>query len=432
MAKLVIIGAGSGFGGRLSIDFLSREPLRDGAVIGLCDIHAESLEKVAAYVQRTIDAHGLEAAVVASTDRAELLEGADFVVTSVSVGGGAYWGYPFAHEVNIPRKYGVDQSVADTIGPGGVFRFLRTAPVQLAFCQDIERLCPDALLLNHTNPMAMLTWVHSAGSAVRNVGLCHSVQGTTRQLAGYIDVPYEEVRYWVAGINHQAWVLEFCHKGRDAYPRLREAMDDPDIFAKDRVRFEMMRHFDYFVTESSHHNSEYLPYFRRTQDDRDRFCLTSREVRMEPPKKRAWLADTGADGTPPVGELTRSHEFTTGIMEAVVTNTPYLFNGNVMNDDLITNLPPGCCVEVPCVADGRGVHPCRVGNLPAQLAAINRSNVAVQELAVEAFFRRSRQAAFQAVALDPLTAGVLPLHRIREMFDEMWEAERDLLAYFGQ
>ena len=430
MAKLVIIGAGSGFGGRLSIDFLSREPLRDGAVIGLCDVNAERLEQVAGYVRRTIDAHGLDAEVVASTDRAELLEGADFVVTSVSVGGGAYWGYPFAHEINIPRKYGVDQSVADTIGPGGVFRFLRTAPVQLAFCKDMERLCPDALLLNHTNPMAMLTWLHSAGSSVRNVGLCHSVQGTTKRLAEFLSLPYAEVRYWVAGINHQAWVLEFCHHGQDAYPRLREAMEDAETYERDPVRFEVMRHFGYFVTESSHHNSEYVPYFRQTQEVRDRFGLQTRDVRMEPPRKRAWMADTGVDGEPPVGELKRSHEFTTGIMEAVVTNVPYLFNGNVMNAGLVTNLPAGCCVEVPCVVDGRGVHPCRVGDLPAQLAAVNRSNVAVQELAVEAFFRRDRQAAFQAVAVDPLTAAVLPLHRIREMFDEMWEAERELLGYF--
>jgi len=432
MAKLVIIGAGSGFGGRLSIDFLSREPLRDGAVIGLCDIDRGRLEKVAAYVRRTVEAHGLAAEVVAATDAGELLDGADFVVTSVAVGGGAYWGYPFAHEINIPGKYGVDQSVADTVGPGGVFRFLRTAPVQLQFCKDVERHCPDALLLNHTNPMAMLTWLHSLGSSVRNVGLCHSVQGTTKQLAGYIGAPYDQISYWVAGINHQAWVLAFRHKGVDAYGRLREAMADPEVFAKDPVRFEMMRHFDFFVTESSHHNSEYLPYFRQTQDVRDRFGLKSRTVPMDPPRKRAWMAESGVGEEPPVGELKRSHEFTTGIMEAVVTDTPYRFNGNVMNDGLVTNLPAGCCVEVPCVADRQGVHPCYVGDLPAQLAAINRSNVAVQQLAVEAFFRKNRQAAFQAVALDPLTAGVLPLHRIREMFDEMWEAEKDLLAYFDE
>ncbi len=432
MAKLVIIGAGSGFGGRLSIDFLSREPLRDGAVIALCDVNADSLEKVASYVRRTVEAHGLSAEVVASTDREELLEGADFVVTSVSVGGGAYWGYPFAHEIEIPRKYGIDQSVADTIGPGGVFRFLRTAPVHAEFCTDVERLCPDALLLNHTNPMAMLTWMHSAVADIRQVGLCHSVQGTSKRVAEYIGADYDECGFRVAGINHQAWILEFTHRGEDAYGRLAEAMEDKEIFARDPVRFEMMRHFDYFVTESSHHNSEYLPYFRQTQEVRDRFDLKTREVRMEPPRKRAWLADTGVDGEPAVGELKRSHEYTTGIMEAMVTNTPYAFNGNVMNEGLIPNLPDGCCVEVPCLVDRMGVHPCHVGDLPAQLAALNRSNVAVQELAVEAFLTRNRKAAFQAVAVDPLTAALLPLHRIREMFDEMWAAEEDLLEYFDE
>lgn len=428
MSKIVIIGAGSGFGGRLSIDILSREPLRD-ATIGLCDIDAEGLGQVTAYVQRTIDAYDLPAKVLASTDREELLPGADFVVTSVSVGGPAYWGYPYAHEVNIPARYGVHQSVADTITPGGVFRFLRTAPTQLQFCRDIERLCPDALLLNHTNPMAMLTWLHSAASSVRNVGLCHSVQGTTKRLARVCGIPYEQVTYWVAGINHQAWILEFRHNGTDAYPLIRRAMDDPEVFAADPVRFEMMRHFGYFVTESSHHNSEYVPYFRRNQELRDRFGLKTRTVAMDRPRKRAWMKDTGADEEP-VGKLVRSHEYTTGIMEAVVTNTPYSFNGNVINDGLVTNLPDGCCVEVPCLVDGQGVHPCHVGRLPPQCAAINRSNVAVQELAVRAFLDRDREAAFHAVALDPLTASVLPLHTIREMFEEMWEAEKDLLSYF--
>ena len=428
MAKLVIIGAGSGFGGRLSVDFLSREPLREGATIGLCDINADSLRQVTAYVQRVIDTHKLPAKVVAATDHNDLLPGADFVVTSVSVGGGAYWGYPFAHEMNIPRKYGVNQSVADTIGPGGVLRFLRTAPAQLGFCKDMERHCPDALLLNHTNPMAMLTWLHSVGSAVRNVGLCHSVQGTSQQLADYLGVPAGEVSYWVAGINHQAWFLELRHKGADAYPRLRQAMENPEIFAKDRVRFEVLRHFDYFVTESSTHMSEYLPYFRQSQELLDRFGLRTWDVRMTPPTNREWMKDGAADAKA-AGPLQRSQEFTTGIMEAVVTNTPYRFHGNVMNTHLVTNLPAGACVEVPCLTDGRGVHPCYVGDLPGQLAALNRTNVNVQQLAVEAALNKDKKAAFQAVALDPLTAAVLPLHRIREMFDEMWAAQKDLLAW---
>jgi len=239
MAKIVIIGAGSGFGSRLSIDILARKALQD-STIALCDIDEERLTAVADYVNRAIEGHGLPARCVHSTDRRELLPGTDCVVTAVSIGGAAYWGEPYASEINIPMRYGIDQAVGDTVGPGGVFRFLRTAREHLAFCQDMEESCPDALMLNYTNPMAMLTWMHSAGSSIRNVGLCHSVQGTTRKLAQGIGAPYEEVSYQVAGINHQAWVLRFRHRGEDAYPRLREAVDREEIFENDRVRVEIM------------------------------------------------------------------------------------------------------------------------------------------------------------------------------------------------
>ncbi|MFO8008903.1 MAG: alpha-galactosidase [Candidatus Brocadiia bacterium] len=431
MARIVIIGAGSGFGSRLSIDILSREPLR-GSTIALCDLNEERLAGVTDYVRRAIEGHGLPAEVVSSTDREELLPGADFVITSVSIGGGAYWGEPYASEVNIPRAYGVEQSVADTIGPGGVFRFLRTAPTHLQFCRDIERLCPDALLINYTNPMAMLTWMHSVASSVRNVGLCHSVQGTAMQLARWIGAPFEEVSYLVAGINHQSWFLRFRHRGRDAYPRIREAAQEPELREKESVRMAMLEHFGYFVTESTRHNSEYLPYFRRTPELMERYGLDTREVRAEAPASRSWAKDTGVaeQDEAPVPELKRSREYASGIIEGVVTNQPFRFNGNVMNDGVVTNLPDGCCVEVPCVADAEGVHPCHVGSLPPQCAAMNRSNIAVQELAVKAFLERDRGAAFRAVALDPLTASVLPLDEIRAMFEELWAAEGELLGYF--
>lgn len=430
MTKIVIIGAGSGFGGRLSVDIMSREALRD-AEICLCDINPGRLKLVAGYVQRTVDKYNLPTKVVASTDRRAVLPGADFVITSVAVGGGAYWGYPFKQEMEIPRKYGIDQSVADTVGVGGVFRFLRTGPVQHQFFWDIEELCPDAYVLNHTNPMAMLTWLHSVDSSVRNVGLCHSVQGTTMQLAEMVGVPYEEVSYSVAGINHQAWVLELMRGKEDLYPRLREFAANPENVKGEEVRFEMMKHFGYFVTESSRHNSEYLPYFRQTPELMERFGLETRDIPEQPYRLREWMKDTGVEeAEAPVGELRLSREFTTGIMEAILTNVPYSFNGNVMNTGLITNLPDGCCVEVPCLVDARGVHPCYVGNLPSQLAALNSTNVAVQELAVNAVLDRDREAAFHACALDPLTAAVLPLHKIREMFEELWAVEEPLLKWF--
>ncbi len=429
MAKIVIIGAGSLFGGRLSLDILSREPLRD-STIALCDIDGQRLAQVNRYVSRIIEKHNLPAQCISSTERRELLPGADCVVTSVSIGGAAYWGEPYASEIGIPARYGIDQAVGDTLGPGGVFRFLRTAPEHLQFCMDMEQLCPDALMLNYTNPMAMLAWLHSAGSSIRNVGLCHSVQGTTRKLAQGIGVPYEEVSYLVAGINHQAWVLRLRHNGQDAYPRLREAVDHEEIFADDRVRVELMKQFGYFVTESTRHNSEYLPYFRRTQELRDHFGLPSRTVPSEPARIRDWQKEIGGDGEVP--ELIPSNEYASGIIEALVTGLPLCFNGNVMNHGLITNLPSGCCVEVPCVVNREGVHACYVGALPPQCAALNRSNIAVQELAVRAVLDRDREAAFHAVALDPLTAAVLPLHQIREMFEEMWQAEGHLLRYFDQ
>ena len=434
--KIVIIGAGSGFGGRRSVDIMSREVLRDSTIC-LVDIHPGRLKKVQGYIQRTIDKYELPTKVVATTRRAEVLPGADFVITSVAVGGGAYWGHPFEAELEIPRKYGIEQSVADTVGVGAVFRFLRTGPVQHQFLKDMERLCPEALVLNHTNPMAMLTWLHCVDSSMRYVGLCHSVQGTTQKLARLIDVPYDEVSYSVAGINHQSWVLEFKRGKQDLYPRLREVAKDPRKTIDDRVRFELMKHFGYFVTESSRHNSEYLPYFRRTTELMVHYGEACRLAPDRPFRIREWMKDTGADAdgasggdNAPVGTLSLSHEYTTGIMEAILTDKLFRFNGNVMNNGLISNLPDECCVEVPCMVDARGVHPCYVGALPPQLAAINRTGVSVQELAVRAVLERDREWAYHAVALCPLTASLLSLPKIRQMFDELWEAEGELLAWF--
>jgi len=430
MPRIVILGAGSGFGSRLSIDILSRAPLQESE-IALCDIEEERLDAVSRYIRRVIDHYRLPAKVTSSTQRERLLPGADFVIASVSVGGYAYAGQPYKSEIEIPQKYGIFQSVGDTIGPGGIFRFLRTGPVQLQFCRDIEKYCPDAFLINYTNPMCMLTWLHSVGSRVRNVGLCHSVQGTRHELARYLNVPHEELDCLVAGINHQAWFLKLERKGRSLYPALREAMADPEIYAKDRIRFEIFRHFGYFVTESSPHNSEYLPYFRRTNELMERFGFKPRVVSDAPARVREWMKQTGGDGMEAaVPELKRSHEYASGIIEAMTTNQPFCFNGNVMNANLVSNLPQGCCVEVPCVADRTGLHPCHVGALPPQCAALNRTNVAVQELAVKAVLERDREAAFHAVTLDPLTAACCSLDQMREMFEELWAAEGDLLGWF--
>jgi alpha-galactosidase len=376
--------------------------------------------------------------LIVSTDRTELLPGADFVITSISVGGGAYYGHPYRAEIEIPRKYGIDQSVADTCSIGAVFRFLRTGPVQHQIVRDVERICPDALMLNHTNPMSMLTWLHSVDSNVRNVGLCHGVQYTAQVLARLLGIPKQEVSYKVAGINHLAWFLELRHGQEDMYPRLRRIIAQPDacadrkLVSKETVRMEIMRQFGYFPTESSKHDSEYMPYFRRTRELMDDYQLVSRIVGDAPPMNREWLPEAGDRSVaPPFGSLDPSPEYTSGIIQAVLTDVPYRFNGNVMNHGLIGNLPQNCCVEVPCLVDANGVQPCHVGDLPAQLAALDRANISVHELAVQAVLNKDREAAFHACALDPLTAAVLPLRRIRELFEELWAAEQDLLSWFN-
>jgi alpha-galactosidase len=431
MFKVAIVGGGSGFGGVISIDILSRERLRE-CTIALCDIHPERLQKVTAYVRRTIEKYKLPTQVVASTNREEILPGADFVVTSIAAGGGAYWGYPFKHEIDIPRKYGIDQGVGDTCSVGAVFRFLRTGPVHYQIFKDMERLCPNAWVLNYTNPMSMLTWMHCIGTSMRNVGLCHGVQGTAMMLAKLVGVPYSEVTYTAAGINHLAWFLEFRRGQEDLYPKIRQAMDNPTLYQREKVRFEIMRHFGYFPTESSPHDSEYLPYFRRTPEMMKEYNLTPRIVPETSPRKREWMKDTGAtgDGSEPVGVLKPSHEYTSAIIEAMVTNAPFVFNGNVMNTGLITNLPEGCCVEVPCLTDSSGIRPCYMGALPLQLAALNRSNIAVHELAVRAMMNRDREAAFHACALDPVAAATLTLPKIRELFEELWQADKEHLLWF--
>jgi alpha-galactosidase len=318
-------------------------------------------------------------------------------------------------------------------------------PVMLAIGQDMQRLCPNALWLNYVNPMNMIMWtIGEALPGLRNVGLCHSVQGTAERLAGFVGVPHEEVSYWVAGINHQAWFLQLrrgTYRGEDLYPALRAAAADPEIFEKDRVRFEVMKHFGYFVTESSRHMSEYVPWFRRTQDDRDRYTpMTAFPEWQRAPQMNGQAQPQGQlaavpsrrgavwesikkqiAGDEPI-DLKRSREYCSFIVNAVETNEPFRFNGNVPNTGLITNLPPGCNVEVPILTDNAGLHPCYIGDLPSQLAGINRTNVNVQELAVKGFLQRDKDAIFQACALDPLASATVGIDDIRAMVEELFVA----------
>lgn len=426
--KIVIIGAGSQFGSRLSVDILSREPLRE-ATIALCDINAGKLEATRGYVQRVIDAHQLPATCEASTERTEVLAGADFVVLSVAIGGPAYFDHPYEAEMKIPDKYGIKQTVGDTLGPGGIFRTLRTAPEMLAMMDDVNRLAPGAMVLNYTNPMCMLTWALSERLESQIVGLCHSVQHTSKMLAEWIGAPYEEVSYWVAGINHMAWFLEFQHNGVDALPRLWEAIAKPGIKEQQIVRVEVMEHFGTFVTESSKHMSEYIPWYQHRKAFMDETYPHMYDRVRE--RRSNWIEDMGIKAEQAAStDLIRSHEYASGIVEAVLTDAPMRFNGNVMNEGIITNLTEGCCVEVPCMVDRLGVHPCHTGALPPQLAALCQSNVSVQALVVEAVRQRRLEPAYHALLLDPITGANCSLEQARALFDEMVEAEGELLSWY--
>lgn len=420
-----MIGAGSAvFARRLMIDVLSWPELEDSQIC-LMDINEDRLNLIEALVRKIVADRKLRASIVATTDRRRALEGSDYVITTIAVG----WNYERERpEVAIPLKYGLNQSVADTIGVGGIFRFLRTAPTMLDICHDIERLCPRALLLNYVNPMAMLCWAIGRATRVATIGLCHSVQGTANQLARYLDVPPDRLSYWTAGINHQAWYLTLQDGKQDLYPRLRERIADPAIYNQDKVRFEILRHFGYFVTESSRHMSEYVPYFRRTPELLEQFAPPTPSSAAARRDERFASIRRQIEGTEEI-DFRRTEEYCSYIIHAIETNQPFRFNANVINEDLITNLPSGCCVEVPCLADGTGIHPCHVGDLPSQLAAVNRTNVNVQELAVKALLEEDRDAIYHAVQVDPLASSVLSLAQMRQMTDEIIAAHGEWIRF---
>ena len=428
MAKVTLIGAGSVvFASRLATDILSWPDLQAGTIC-LMDIHAGRLETITGYIKQLVAQQHLPTIVESTQDRRAALAGADYVIIMTQIGGLAM----YEHDVVIPRRYGIDQTVGDSLGPGGVFRGLRSIPVLVDICRDMEELCPNALLINYSNPMAINCLAMERASKIKTLGLCHSVQGTAELLAQFIGAPISEIAYSVAGINHQAWFLRFEWNGRDAYPLLYEKMRDPETLAKEPVRFDIMKHFGAFVTESSHHMSEYVPWYRKNPETVNKF-LPTRWDYFEICKGREGphydKIRAQAAGTEPI-EFDRSHEYCSYIINAIETNTPYRMNGNVQNTSLITNLPEGCCVEVPILCDNAGLHPCHVGKLPTPLAAINRTNINVQELAVEASLTGNREMVYQAVKMDPLTGALLTLDQITAMVDELFAAESDWLPQF--
>jgi alpha-galactosidase len=435
MRKITLIGAGSFvFARRLVTDILTWPSLQD-STIALMDIDDAKLQTMAALARRMVSQAKVGAKIEATTDLRAALDGADYVTIAIRVG-------QERNHIEIPRHYGIDQAIGDTSGPGGVFYFLRNAPAVINIAQNMEELCPAALMLNYTNPMVMLSWAVQTLTDIRYVGLCHSVQGTAMTLAEYIGAPFEEVSYWVAGINHMAWFLKFLWKGQDAYPLLWQAMQDPEIYNRDIVKWEVMKYFGAFVSESSIHMSEYVPYFRRTPELIDRHTsermwgVGSRRMSQEERRQAAAArreAQEAENRRLAYGDeeipIQRTHEYFSRILNAVETNTPYLFNGNVLNSGLITNLLQGSVVEVPIVADGCGLHPCYVGDLPPALAALNRTNLHVQELAVKGFLAKDRESIYRAVQLDPLTTTQLALPEIRKMVDEMFEADKAYIPF---
>jgi len=436
MTKIAFIGAGSfGFTRRLVKDILTFPLLRD-ATLSLMDIDAERLDYVKRAVDRIVAEGSYPARVEATMDRAEALKGAQAVICTILAGGVDIW----RHDIEIPKKYGIDTNVGDTRGPSGVFRALRTIPVMLDICRDIERHCPDAILLNYTNPMAMLCRAMQRETTVKVTGLCHSVQGTAAMLARWIGAAFDEITYVCAGINHQAWYVKYEWNGKDAYPLIRKAVQRPEVYNEEIVRNEMFLHLGYYVSESSGHNSEYNWWFRKRPDLVEKYCthgtgwnpgvyayvLNGYLARQKEWKNamQEWLDD------PEPLDLSRGREYAAYIINAYAGGEPFKFNGNVPNTGLIPNLPEGACVEVPVYADRRGFNPIHVGALPAQCAALNNVSVAVEEMAVDGCLSGDPTMVFRAICYDPLTAAVLSLAEIKEMVNEMFARNRDHLPTF--
>ncbi|HTP02968.1 MAG TPA: alpha-galactosidase [Anaerolineales bacterium] len=438
MTKIAFIGAGSlGFTGELVRDILTF-PLLEGSTISLMDIDAERLEWARKGVERLIAARNHPAKVEATLDRSEALQGADVVLTTILAGSTDVW----RHDIEIPKKYGVDTNVGDTRGPSGIFRFLRTINPMLDIVRDMERYCPEAVLLNYTNPMAMLCAALQRQTSIPITGLCHSVQGTAMMLAEWIGAPFASIDYLCAGINHQAWYLEYRCDGKDAYPLIREAITGrPEVYNEEIVRNEMFLALGYYVTESSGHNSEYNWWFRKRPDLIEKYCTHGTGwnpgeyayiLNEYQHNEATWKDQVRARLASPLTEedLARGHEYAAYIINALQGGEMYKFNGNVRNTYLITNLPEGACVEVPVVVDKAGFHPIHVGALPPECALLTQLSSGIEEMAITASIAGDPTMVYRAICHDPLTASVLSLAEIRQMTDELFAQHKDYLPQF--
>jgi len=437
MIKIAFIGAGSlGFTRDLVRDILTFPLLKD-ATLALMDIDSERLEFAQKSIQRIVDMGKYPARVTSTLDRVEALRDADIVLVTILAGSTEVWRY----DIEIPKQYGVDINVGDTRGPSGIFRALRTIPVMLDIVKDMERYCPNATLLNYTNPMAMLCHAIQRKSPIQMTGLCHSVQGTAMMLADWIGAPYKEITYTCAGLNHMAWYLKYEWNGKDAYPLIRKAiLERPEIYNEEIVRNEMYLHLDYYVTESSGHNSEYNAWFRKRPDLIEKYCLHGTGwnpgeyayiLKEYQNKEHTWKDEARqwfAEDTPI--ELERGEEYAAHIINALMGGEPFHFNGNVPNMGLVTNLPQGACVEVPVWVSRKGFEAVHVGALPPQCAALTNLTSQIEEMAVEGALTGDPRLVFHAIANDPLTAAVLSLAEIAQMVNQMFEQNKAYLPQF--
>lgn len=426
MPKITFMGAGSTVFAKNVLGDCILTPSLQNSEIALFDIDVERLKDSEKMLNNINNNHGGQAKIRAYTDRKEALRGAKYVVNAIQVGG---YEPCTVTDFEIPRKYGLRQTIADTLGIGGIFRALRTIPVMLDFARDMEEVCPQATFLNYSNPMSMLTGAMLKASSIKTVGLCHSVQVCVPGLLDSLDigVKAEETQWKIAGINHQAWLLELTKDGKDLYPQIKQKAIIKQKSEKhlDMVRYEMMLNFGYYITESSEHTSEYLPYFIKDKypelierfniplDEYPRRCIKQIE---DWKKMRKDMVENKQL------EHVRTHEYASYIMEAMETGVPYKIGGNVMNKGLITNLPYDAVVEVPCLVDKSGITPTFVGELPQQLAALNRTNINPQLLTIEAALTKKKELIYMAAMLDPHTSAELSMDNIKSMCDDLIEA----------
>ena len=423
MPKIAFIGAGSTVFAKNVLGDCIKTPALADSHIALFDIDLQRLKESEAMLNNINKNNGEKAKIVAYTDRREALKGADYVVNAIQVGG---YEPCTVIDFEVPKLYGLRQTIGDTLGIGGIFRALRTIPVLLDIARDMEEVCPDAWLLNYTNPMAMVTGAVLRATGIKAVGLCHSVQVCAESLVKGVGMEYDDNIQWeIAGINHMAWLLKITKDGKDLYPEIKKRSLAGHVHHHDRVRHKIMHTFGYYVTASSEHLAEYLPYFIKSKypelleelniplDEYPRRCIN--QIKNWDKMKEELVHNKDI-------EHERTNEYASYIMEAMETNVPFKIGGNVLNTGLITNLPKEACVEVPCLVDGNGITPCYVGNLPPQLAALNMTNINVQLLTIEAALTLKKEYIYHAALLDPHTSSELPIDDIISLCDDMIKA----------